>query len=70
MCVRYSQLVLYKAILVFYVIFVMSIMQITYTIQDYGMVQAMVFQIVLAISCILIYFYRNSALDTVSNVWC
>lgn len=61
------QLVLYKAILVFYMIFVMSIMQITYTIQDYGMVQAMVFQIVLAISCILIYFYRNSALDTVSD---
>lgn len=61
------QLILYKAILVFYMIFVMSIMQITYTIQNYGMVQAMVFQIVLAVSCILIYFYRNSALDTVSD---
>lgn len=61
------QLILYKAILVFYMIFVMSIMQITYTIQNYGMIQAIVFQVVLAISCIMIYFYRNSALDTVSD---
>lgn len=61
------QLILYKAILVFYMIFVMSIMQITYTIQNYGMLQALVFQVVLAISVILIYFYRNSAMDTVSD---
>ena len=61
------QLILYKAILVFYMIFVMSIMQITYTIQNYGMLQAIVFQVVLAISVIMIYFYRNSALDTVND---
>lgn len=61
------QLVLYKAILVFYMIFVMAIMQITYTIQNYGMVQAIVFQVILAISCIMLYFYRNSAMDTVSD---
>lgn len=61
------QLILYKAVLVFYLIFVMAIMQITYSIQNYGMIQAIVFQVVLAISCIMLYFYRNSALDTVSD---
>ncbi|WP_425568257.1 CD3337/EF1877 family mobilome membrane protein [Salinicoccus jeotgali] len=61
------QLILYKAILVFYMIFVMAIMQITYTIQNYGMIQAIVFQVVLAISAIMLYFYRNSALDTISD---
>lgn len=64
---KVGQLILYKALLVFFMIFAMSIMQVTYSIQNYGMIQAIVFQLVIGISVIMIYFYRNSALETVSD---